>query len=202
MISRKYFRSKILRREIILVKLFRNVFIIFGVLALSSACSSDTKELDANVNTQDDTEEVAGDSADLDTDVTEESLSTSSETIADNDDYKITFERAIHVKDNEFGDEVRFIFEFENKSDKTLSLMSKNDASVDGRMVDDLAGFANPEVSAGKTGTVTLNFNSQWLDHDINQEFPKFKENLEITLEIVDEEEWEVLEVLPFEVNF
>lgn len=186
----------------ILIKLFRNVFIIFGVLALSSACSPDAKELDHDVNTKDDAKEVADNHADLDMGVTEESLSTSSETLADNDDYTITFERAIHVKDEELGEEVRFIFEFENKSDKTLSLMSVNDASVDGRMVDDLVGFGNPEVSAGKTGTVTLNFNSQWLDHDINQEFPEFKENMEITLEVVDEEEWERLELIPFKVNF
>lgn len=50
----------------------------------------------------------------------------------------------------------------------------KNDISVDGQMVDDIA--------AGKTGTVVLEFNSQWLDDSIGQEFPKFEDNKEITL--------------------
>ena len=136
-------------------------------------------------------------------DDTEKTLSDSQEVLADTDHYKITFQKAVK-SDDEWGESVKFVFEFENKSDVALALMSANDASVDGVMSDDLAGFENPDVAAGKTGTIVLDFNSQWLDESINQEFPKFEDNMEITLQILDEDwsVWENGEDIPFSISF
>ena len=179
-------------------KIFRNVFIVFGVLVIGSGCSTVSKEISTSVNTKADAE--ATDESVQASEEIEETLSTTEQVIADNDNFTVTFKKAVYVNDDYLGESVKFIFEFINKSDATLSLMSNNDASVDGQMVDDLAGFSNPDIAADKTGTVVLEFNSQWLDDSIDQEFPKFEDNMEITLQVFDES-WDFEELIPFSVS-
>ncbi|MCR8969605.1 hypothetical protein [Facklamia sp. 7083-14-GEN3] len=104
--------------------------------------------------------------------------------ITDDKDFFIKYVEVNEKDDENFGDYYEFVFEVENKTDKTMNVMAE-DVTIDDDLVDEKMVFLSEEIESGSKGEIILKIQS--LEED--EEVPELDDDLEMTLKLVNEED-------------
>ncbi|MGF3073454.1 hypothetical protein ACQV2T_07910 [Facklamia sp. P13069] len=104
--------------------------------------------------------------------------------ITDDKDFFIKYVEVNEKDDEELGYYYEFVFEVENKTDRTMNIMAE-DVTIDDDLIDKKMVFLSEEIEASAKGEIILKIQS--LEED--EEAPELDDDLEMTLKLVNEED-------------
>ncbi|MGX7108885.1 hypothetical protein [Facklamia miroungae] len=104
--------------------------------------------------------------------------------ITDDEDFFIKYIEVNEKDDEDLGYYYEFVFEVENKTDKTMNILAE-DVTIDDDLVDEKMVFLSEEIEAGAKDQIILKIQS--LDED--EKVPELDDDLEMMLKLVNDED-------------